>query len=439
MSPMAMANIVSGYLFLYIFRPYEFWSALGSFHLERIYMIILVLCALVYNRKRFTMTAAHMWLLFFFLVLIFSSALSSHSQVAFESTWKYSKSLIFYVVLVSTIHEPRQIRRIALAFLGTMLLYVGKSANEYFFHGRYMYRMGIARMYGIDSTNGDPNSFAASICYSLPFVWAFAGRQRLAFRWQRLALLGYALLAPIAILFTGSRSGLVTGLLFLVMISLKAKRKFAMVLLAVIVVIGGWQFTPHKHRLRFLSIIDPSVAPAAESAESSAEGRIKGLLHGIDLFTSHPLFGVGPNNTTFTLNGFQAHNLYGQILGELGGLGAFAYFAFVTCTWLTLRRNTRKLRALQTYNTASGTSPPDFDMLSRLCKASSMALIMLLFNGNFGHNMFRFNWLFSSFFAVSIAQLLVYAKASLRRHIINEEQKRLPSTVASLGMSIHQF
>ena len=42
-------------------------------------------------------------------------------------------------------------------------------------NGRHVFRMGISRLVGVDKTLGDPNSFGASIVYSLPFLELLLG------------------------------------------------------------------------------------------------------------------------------------------------------------------------------------------------------------------------------------------------------------------------
>ena len=49
-SPMLWGTI--GYLFLMIFRPFEYWEWLGALHLERIYMIGLLTAVLFWPGKR---------------------------------------------------------------------------------------------------------------------------------------------------------------------------------------------------------------------------------------------------------------------------------------------------------------------------------------------------------------------------------------------------
>ena len=53
------------------------------------------------------------------------------------------------------------------------LLYMSHSLREYV-QGRHVYRMGIARMVGVDSTLGDPNAFGGSLVYALPIALAAA-------------------------------------------------------------------------------------------------------------------------------------------------------------------------------------------------------------------------------------------------------------------------
>ena len=47
-----MLWILIGYMFLFIHRPFEVWPALGTIHLERIYMLGVLLFLLAYPSKR---------------------------------------------------------------------------------------------------------------------------------------------------------------------------------------------------------------------------------------------------------------------------------------------------------------------------------------------------------------------------------------------------
>src|SRR5439155_20118752 len=97
-------------------------------------------------------------------------------------------------------------KRLAVGFMVVMGLYLTHSFREYL-GGRHTFRMGIARMIGVDTTLGDPNSFAASIVFALPFVPAL-WRSGLGGKFGKFVLVGYLGLSILCLLLTGSRSGL---------------------------------------------------------------------------------------------------------------------------------------------------------------------------------------------------------------------------------------
>ena len=102
----------------------------------------------------------------------------------FDSTTgaNYFKVAVFYVLLMTTIRSEDDLRALLVMFLVAMALYMGHSYREYLC-GRYIHRMGVARMIGVDSTYNDPNTFSASILYSLTLVYPAWSLARL--RWQR--------------------------------------------------------------------------------------------------------------------------------------------------------------------------------------------------------------------------------------------------------------
>ena len=76
---------------------------------------------------------------------------------------------------------------------------------------------------------------------------------------------------------------------------------------------------------RFLTLVDPSYGPQ-NVRYKSAEGRIGGLLNGFELWNQSPIVGFGPGSFAFaTGGGFNSHNVYGQVLGEMGTLGLVVF------------------------------------------------------------------------------------------------------------------
>ncbi len=401
-----MIYLVAIYMFFFIFRPFEYWPILGEYRIERVYMLFLLSALCFWQGKKYFPHTINRLVLLFFAVMAASTAWALHVDVAYEATFEFFKLMVFFFVLVLTLRDERDLKFFILAYLGIMSIYVGKSAWEFFVHDRHVFRMGIRRMVGVDTTYGDPNSFAASIAYSLPFLWAML---RLYWRdnpWIRTALIGYGVLAAVAVVFTGSRSGMLICLLFLVLAWWESARRFAGLIVLAGALVLGWHYTPEDLKYRFLSTFYKGVAPAAAAADTSAEGRLDGLFHGIQIFFENPVMGVGPGNFPYTWErAMSSHNLYGQLLGELGAVGFIAFFLLVWTIYRTHRRNRLRIDELQGGDSMAGYDP-GLRLMRLLSVASVQTLILLLFNGNFGHNLYRYNWLWIGVIAIVTAHVL---------------------------------
>ena len=167
-----MRWLLIGYMFLFIDRPFEVWPWLGDLHVERVYMLFTL--AVVGRLPRQAVAAERpargvrwrspppSW------SRGRMSPWAEHGQPVVED---WLKIVVFYVLLVTTVHDEEGLKQLAVGFLAVMGLYLLHSFREYL-GGRHTFRMGIARMIGVDSTLGDPNSFGASIVFALPFVAA---------------------------------------------------------------------------------------------------------------------------------------------------------------------------------------------------------------------------------------------------------------------------
>lgn len=394
-----MLWLVVGYLFLFIFRPFEYWPVLGTYHVERLYMIFLLIAVSFYREKRFVSSPINLFVILFFCIIVLSSVFAFNQTDASKVVIDYLKLIIFYFIIILTIKDEKDLRKFMLAYIVIMFLYVGKSSWEFFVHDRHFYRMEIRRIVGIDKTYGDPNSFAASIAYSLPFLWALI-RCRLESRAARLFLLGYGLLAIVSIIFTGSRSGMVTAFLFFILVWLWGSKKLVGVVVLTTALFFTWQLMPESYQMRFMSSFVEGVGPA--SADVSAKGRIEGLKTGAKILGDYPLLGIGPGNFKYGWEkvevGGSSHNLYGQLMGELGGMGVLAFFIFIAMVLKTHIRVQEKAKSL--LKNGKDALSKDLYFLSLNSIAAIQTIILLLFNGNFGHNLYRYNYLWIGAMAV---------------------------------------
>src|SRR5262249_7044285 len=151
-----------------------------------------------------------------------------------------------------------------------------------------------------------------------------------------------------------------------------------------------WAALPPSLQNRFETIIHPEVGPS--NAIVSGEGRLVGLQTGLQLFGASPITGVGPGAwRPATGLALESHNLCGQLLGEMGGLGEITFPAIFLFFWVNLRgvraayRRHLKWERVFPYHVAG---------------AVGLAIFLLLFEGNFGHTLFRYSWLWFGGFLI---------------------------------------
>lgn len=409
-----------GYLFLFIFRPYEYWTWLGEYRIERVYMICLLTALLFWRGKRYVHHSITTALIAFFLVIFFSNFIAYHPPASIRQTEEYFKLMVLFFVVILTVRNENDFRLFLIGFIAIMGAYIGKSLWEFLVHGRHSYRMGIRRLIGIDLTYGDPNTFAASVVYSLPLAWALWKTE--SSKWIKRGLLGYGAISLVAILFTGSRSGMVTLVFFMLLAWASGKarlsRKALGIVGLIIFLVVAWQVVPEEYKLRYLTMVDDSIN---ESATESAKGRIEGLRNGLRLFELRPLLGWGAGNFPYAVerigvyNRMESHNLYGQLAADLGLLGIVAFFALC---WVIYRTN----RRIQNMAVTLGKAARETALIPAASGACITTVLLLLFQGNFGHNLYRYTWLIIGAVLVVSETLIIKKIAETSRVRFNAYQ-----------------
>jgi O-antigen ligase len=382
-----MLWILIGYMFLFIHRPFEVWPALATIHLERIYMLMALLAAAVCPGKRWLPNGQHLAYLAFAAAVFICWMCSPWALQGQRTIEDYFKIVVFYVLIVTAVHDERGLKLLLLGFLVVMALYMAHSLREYLL-GRHTYRQGIPRMMGVDSALGDPNSFGASIVYALPFVtpfWACSPSRRL-----RCFLVAYVAVSVTCIGLTGSRSAFVGLLLCIAFMMMRSRVRWRWVVPLLLIAPILWVGLPEVLQNRYATIIDPSAGPAV--AQTSAQSRIDGLFIGMRLWDRSPITGCGPGAwRPATGRKLESHNLYGQLIGEMGTLGALAFAAIVVAFWLNLRWMRQVYRRHSSWG---------YDFLYHVGRAVGLAVLLLLVEGNFGHNLYRHNWLWYGGFLI---------------------------------------
>ena len=249
-------------------------------------------------------------------------------------------------------------------------------------------RMGIARLIGVGISGGDPNAFGATIVLAqvfVPALWrAYTSPQVRSF------LIGFLALSALCVSLTGSRGSFVLLVMWYGLAIWQSRWRQTALALALPAAPLLFFALPDKLQTRFETIIDPSVGP--KNAQTSAEGRKQGFLIGLQLLQENPMTGVGPDAwIPATKREIKSHNLYGQLMGEMGLLGVFTFGGVILGFGVDVRRIHRAYRAHPEWGA---------DFISDLANGIGTAIFLLLFAGLFGHNLFRYTWVWYGAFLV---------------------------------------
>jgi O-antigen ligase len=398
------------YMWIFIHRPFEICDWLGDLRFERVYMLICFFFWLVGARKVWIRNPLNGSFLFLVAVLLISWIQSPFRSEGSKTIEDYLKMTLFYLMLVTTSLTREDLKKLVLFYSFAVGLYMLHSLWE-FRNGRFVYRMGFSRMIGVDSTYNNPNSFSATILFSLTMVYPIWCQFREAkHRW---AIAAYVALSLTCIILTGSRTAFIS-LLVLICLLLILKKRLIWMIAASIALLVLFNFIPDYLQNRFLTVIDPSLGP--ENALVSAQGRWEGWKDGVRLFTERPLLGYGPGAFK-AARGFEmeSHNLYGQVLGETG-LGGAVAFVLIVASFFSNSRRARQIGKMRPDLAAS--------FPYQLSAAVAVAVFLLLVQGLAGHNLYRYTWLwFGAFQIISIK-------------FLEEEGARSPPIASSLAASV---
>lgn len=405
------SKLVYGLLFyaaLFMLRPWEYEPSLAILPWERFYAIFLI--AIIVLAKSTTKGKSpwgpvlSSWVAFL-LFLIIASVFSIEPRISWIYTMDMIKITIFSICILLVIRNRSDIRLFLLGWIAIQYLYQVKSLYEHFFNGRGVFRMGTWRLIGIDQTLSDPNAFAATTVFLLPFVLLFLRTERSKI--IRLFLASEIALAIIVVLRTGSRGGLLLLITFFLLTLVYSKQKVRTFLILTFCVFLSTSLLPEQLVRRYQTIFDSSLN---ESANESAEGRKMGFLRGVAIGNQRPLFGVGPGCYPIAdralphlpgTPGFQSHNLIGELIGAVGYLGTGIWFFFFSCLIISLL----KIRHL---------SRKQKDVFLYYFSRSGIEIVILLFlYGIVAHNLFRYTWIWLGA-VVEIALILASQNKSSR-------------------------
>src|SRR5690554_1324856 len=183
------------------------------------------------------------------------------------------------------------------------------------------------RLAGAPADVINPNELGFVIATAVPFLhyllWPL--------NWKAKAV--YLLLMPLllyALILTMSRGGFVALLVVAFFVFKESRKKVRLIVVGILAVFLAFSVMTPVQKERYLSLIDRDAEGGA-----SAEGRIRGMVNEFKLGMTRPIFGHGlgttPEAKVHKLGSRQAsHNLYAEVLIELGIVGFLIFMAFLS-------------------------------------------------------------------------------------------------------------
>lgn len=326
------------------FRPYELIGALSG--LNSLALITAVATVLIYLPSQITgegslitFTTEVKCLLFIAFWALLTAPVAIDPSLAWNTfNDTFSKVLIIFIVMVSSVRTAARIKGLVWLALGAGVMVSGQAL--------YLYQQGVFKTEGyrvnIDSGGmfGNPNDMALYLIMYVPLAVALglATKNWLA----RLLYFAVTLLMIGCVVVTQSRGGFL-GLLAVGAVlvwKLGKNQRFKAVLIAAVAGLIFILLAPGNYGLRIVSIFIPSLDPVG-----SADQRSELLKLSLLVTARHP-FGIGMGNFPIvSIHNLQTHNAYTQVSSELGWLAVAAYVFFMVSPWRKLAAIERRLFA----------------------------------------------------------------------------------------------
>jgi putative inorganic carbon (hco3(-)) transporter len=273
----------------------------------------------------------------------------------------FAKDALISVIAVALCTKARSLRValwgliLAGLFMGTVTTHqylTGSFEDLYWGFGQARVENIIRRVddFRITGPIGDPNFYAQLLIVIVPLALdRFLNERRLALR----LLAGWALaVALLSIIFTFSRGGfLALAIIGLCWIARRSINPLVLLLgLALAVSLAPIVPAGYTDRITSLAGVLPGLEGAG-IADASLRGRMSENLTALHIFSDHPVLGVGRGNyathyTEYALRAgipvghtLAAHNLYLEIMAEMGVLGLLAFGLILWVAFRNLRES----------------------------------------------------------------------------------------------------
>ncbi len=301
------------------------------------------------------------------LACVLSLLAATEPSVSLESLVTLAKNALLFTLIAMLVRSGATLRRVVWTliavglFLGTIGVHQQLTGNFGFSYWGFGRAPEVFALEGESTARlggpiGDPNFFGMMMLALVPMALDRALAEP---RWElRLTALWAALVTAMTLVFTYSRSALLSFVATMLLFVAVRRPRPAHLLAAALVALLLMPLVPSTYATR-VSELASSVIEITErgtTREISVRGRLSENLVALEMFLEHPLTGVGLANYPVLYQEYsrrigldpratdrQPHNLYLEVLSETGLIG---FAAFGLLVWVALRGAVAARRSL---------------------------------------------------------------------------------------------
>jgi O-antigen ligase len=366
-------------------------------------------------------------IMFLFVAMALSIPGSYWITKSVETMVVVFKMFSLYIMIMATIDTEAKLRQFMWVYAFMVALIVGEPFIGVFTgSATWDDHRGYPKLMGMTGLWAHPNSLGGFAAANLAFLYyLFVAEQQ---KMKKYLLLGLGIMSLATIVLTGSRTAYVgvVGIVFIIW--LRSARKG----LSIVVLIAGmaltWIVAPQAYKDQFLSIGSiGDVVQGERIDDGSMNERWQIVTDAMEIFLDHPIFGVGVD-AFMTARGERfdrwqdTHNLYLQILTNVGIVGLIAFMSMLHSIFQSLRKAKQLLHQTQTEHSL---------WLENLANAVGVFLSARLIVGMFGMDFYENYW----WLAAGLAGVLLRLAATGHERQVDTSGRTLARSEQTLAAS----
>ena len=378
---------------------------LGSLRIELVFGMIILVIILLRSLNKVQQGSSpkglNYALILFFASVLISIPTSFWGEMSVNMVIRLSKLFSIYIMIVATVDSEEKLRKFMWVYMMMVFVIVGEPFWQAITGGaQFDTHRGYEALHGATGLWAHPNSLGGFAAANLPFLYfLFKGERS---RGKRLILIVIGLCSVGTVVYTGSRTAYVGVLGVAAVIWWFEEHKMKRLVMFLVGLLILINVAPRQYGDRFATLKEiPDVVMETREVSDSMETRWQIIKDAWSIFVDHPISGVGVG-AFMTARGAKfdrwqdTHNLYLQVLAELGIIGAVAFAMVLYHIFRNLTLSRHFLR--MAYSDESR-------WLSALTSALMVFLVARLIVGMFGMDLYENYWWLAGGLSIAVLRI----------------------------------